>query len=376
MRILHVLTLVSANGAYGGPVAVAVGQTQALAALGHDVTLVAGWDGKATLKVPGVDVQLFRARQAMPGTGFAGLCSPSVWREVRRRAADADVVHVHLGRDMVSLPAAFIAAQSERPLVIQTHGMVRSDHRLKSRAVDALLTRRVLQHSAAQLVLTDDEKADAPVVAGNAVTTVRIANGVEIPSISAKWDATTVPEVIFCARLHERKRPVSFVEMADSFLKTGGVARFTMYGPDEGQLAAVQSAIARHGLEGQVCYEGPLLPHAVLPRLSEAQVYVLPSVNEPFPMSLLEAMSLGLPSVITDSTGVSRHLAASGAAEVTDGSPEAMAVAVRRLLASPSVWGVSSAKARDDIATNFRADVVARQLEQLYERVRNVQRQP
>jgi len=92
MRILHVVTLVSVNGAYGGPVAVAVGQTQALAELGHDVTLLAGWDGRATLSIPNVDVQLFRARQAVPRTSFSGMCSSGILREVRRRAADADVV--------------------------------------------------------------------------------------------------------------------------------------------------------------------------------------------------------------------------------------------------------------------------------------------
>jgi len=366
VRILQVVTLVSANGAYGGPVAVAVGQTQALAELGHDVTLLAGWDGRATLSVPGVDVQLFRARQVMPGTGFAGLCSPGVWRDVRRRAADADVVHVHLGRDMVSLPAALVADWCGRPLVVQTHGMVRVDRRLKARAVDALITRRVLQHSAAQLVLTDEEETDAPVVAGGALNIVRVANGVIIPELSATWDGTSTPEVVYCARLHVRKRPVEFVEMAAAFLEAGGVARFTMFGPDEGELPAVLEAINAHGLESKVRYMGALAPADVLTRLSLAQAYVLPSVNEPFPMSLLEAMSLALPAIITDSTGVSAAFERAGAAEVTDGSPGAMASALGQVLASPSAWQTRSSRARQEIAEHYRVDAVAHQLEQLY----------
>lgn len=369
MRILHVVTLVSAEGAYGGPVTVAVGQTQALAQLGHEVTLLAGWDGRAMLNVPKVNVRLFRARQAVPGTGFAGLCSPGLWRELQRRAAHVDIVHVHLGRDLVSLPAALIADACGLPLVIQTHGMVRSDLRLKARAVDTLLTRRVLRHSSAQLVLTEEEEADAPIVAGAVVNTVRITNGVTVPGLKATWGGTGVPEVVFCARLHKRKRPVAFVEMAAAFLDAGGVARFTMYGPDEGELTAVQNAIRNHGLERQIFHKGPLRSDQVIPRLSEAQAYVLPSVNEPFPMSLLEAMSLGLPSVITDTTGLSEHMNASGAAEVTDGSPHAMARALRRLLESPLAWNAHSIRARDEIATNFRVDSVARHLEQLYQRL-------
>lgn len=371
MRILHVVTLVSADGAYGGPVAVAVGQTQALAELGHDVTLLAGWDGRAKLSVPKVDVQLLRAWRAVPGTGFAGLCSLGVWRDIRRRAADVDVVHVHLGRDMVSLPAALVADLCGRPLVVQTHGMVRSDHRLKARVVDALLTRRVLQHSAAQLVLTDEEEADAPLVAGRALKTARIANGVVIPELSATWDGSTVPEVVYCARLHARKRPVVFVEMAAEFLQSGGVARFTMFGPNEGELPAVMKAIHAHGLESRVKYLGALAPVDVLPRLSLAQVFVLPSLNEQFPMSLLEAMSLALPAVITNSTGVSAVFEISGAANVTDGTPTAMAHSLREVLASALTWHARSSRARHEIAQHYRADAVARHLEELYAKAIN-----
>ena len=366
MRILHVVTLVSANGAYGGPVAVAVGQTQALAELGHDVTLLAGWDGRATLSIPNVDVQLFRARQAVPRTSFSGMCSSAILREVRRRAADADVVHVHLGRDMVSLPSALVAALSGPPLVVQTHHMVRSDHRLKARALDALLTRRVLRHSAAQIVLTDEEEADAPVVAGRALNIVRMANGVLVPTLSATWDGTSVPEVVYCARLHPQKRPVSFVEMAASFLDAGGTARFTMYGPDGGELSAVREAIDARGLASKVQYLGALAPADVLAKLSLAQVYVLPSINDAFPMSLLEAMSLALPAVITDSTGVSAAFERSGAASVTDGTPEAMAQAVGEALSSISAWQERSSRARQEIAEHYRAEAVARRLEEIY----------
>jgi glycosyltransferase involved in cell wall biosynthesis len=244
--------------------------------------------------------------------------------------------------------------------------MVRSDRRLKARAIDALLTRRVLQHSSAQLVLTDEEEADAPLVARKALSTIRVANGVVIPEMSATWDGTSVPEVIYCARLHARKRPLAFVEMAGAFFEAGGVAQFTMYGPDEGELQAVMKAIDSHGLGSKVKYMGALAPADVLPRLSRAQAYVLPSINEPFPMSLLEAMSLGLPAVITNSTGVSAGFKRSGAADVTNGTPRAMAKALHEALASVAEWEVRSSRARLEIAEHYQSNAVARHLEELY----------
>jgi glycosyltransferase involved in cell wall biosynthesis len=112
--------------------------------------------------------------------------------------------------------------------------------------------------------------------------------------------------------------------------------RFSLVGPDGGDAAPVRQLIERLGLGATVRYEGPVPPAAVLERMRRATVYVLPSRKEPFPMSLLEALSVGLPSVCTDDTGMSRVLAADGAAVVTDGSPQQLAAAVADLLEHPA----------------------------------------
>lgn len=79
MRILSVVTLVSPDGAFGGPVRVALNQATALRELGHDVTLAAGGRGfdEPPTELDGVPVRLFPARTVVPGIGFAGLSSPA-----------------------------------------------------------------------------------------------------------------------------------------------------------------------------------------------------------------------------------------------------------------------------------------------------------
>jgi len=77
-------------------------------------------------------------------------------------------------------------------------------------------------------------------------------------------------------------------------------------------------------------------------------------------------MSLALPAIITNSTGVSAVFERSGAADITDGTPEAMAIALRGVLASGETWRTSSSRARNEIAEHYRADAVARHLEELY----------
>src|SRR6185312_11172960 len=112
-------------------------------------------------------------------------------------------------------------------------------------------------------------------------------------------------EVLYLARLHERKRPALFVETARDILSEGIDARFTLIGPDGGEGAKVREAITRgREFETSINWEGSLPPEKTADRMAHASIYVLPSVDEPFSMSVLEAMAIGLPVVITESCGL------------------------------------------------------------------------
>lgn len=367
MRILHVLTYTSADGAYGGPVAVARAQCGELARRGHDVTLVTGWDGAAHTPIDGVRVLAHPVRK-VPGMGFAGLLSPRAWADVRRFGRTADVVHLHYARDLVQLPAATLVPRGT-PLVLQAHGMVRPDDRLAAKALDVLFLRRTYHRAAAHLCLTDAEERDVPRVGSPTGDVTRIRNGVPVPPQHAEWAPR--PRVLFLARLHERKRPVAFVEMAARLVGEGIDAEFVLHGPDEGELPAVLAAIERHGVAGHVRYAGPLAPHDVPDVLASAQAYVLPSVREVFPMALIEAMAVGLPSVLTTDNGLARELAERGTALVTDEHPAAMAAALAPLLTDPARWRTTAAAARADVRQHFSPEAVADRLEDVYARARS-----
>jgi glycosyltransferase involved in cell wall biosynthesis len=122
-------------------------------------------------------------------------------------------------------------------------------------------------------------------------------------------------------------------------------------------------------LEEIVRYEGAVDYHAVLARMRRADVYVLPSVHEPFPMSLLEALALGLPSVCTDTCDIAAPLRDHGAAIVTDGSGTALADAVQAILTDDGLRSELSRNARTAVAELFSMDAVANRLERTYQSV-------
>jgi glycosyltransferase involved in cell wall biosynthesis len=366
MKIAHVVTLLSSQGAFGGPTTVAWQQTASLARRGHTVTLLGGWDGQAKTTCPeGVEVLRFRARQVVPRAGFSGLWSPALSRYLLRNSQAFDVIHIHLGRDMVTLPAAQIAMSRRVPYVAQTHGMIIPDSRTRAIVVDALATRRILTGAQRVFFLTNNEREALNGVARAALPLEQLKNGIAADDQEA-LPTSSAPDVLFCARLHPRKRVLAFADMAAELIRDGGAATFSVVGADEGDLYALRKRIADQDLQGRLVYEGSLSPDAVRDRLRRASVYVLPSVNEPFPMTVLEAMAVGTPVVITDSCHIAADLDHDGAALVTDGSSAGLASAVRRLMADASLRTDLRERAFDVLNTDYNIDHVAAQLDDTY----------
>jgi glycosyltransferase involved in cell wall biosynthesis len=104
----------------------------------------------------------------------------------------------------------------------------------------------------------------------------------------------------------------------------------------------------------------------VEPFYLSADLYVLPSRTEAFSLSLVEAMGAGLPSVATRCARVIEEHLSGGAGElVANGDPEAMAAAIRSLLAAPERRRRMGETARNRVR-GFDARLVARQYDELF----------
>ncbi|HWU46343.1 MAG TPA: glycosyltransferase, partial [Humibacter sp.] len=293
MRILSIVTLVSPHGEYGGPARVALNQARELIRQGHHVVLAGGargYDGRLPDDIEGVPVALYPVHTLVPGTGFAGLWSPGLYRALSHLARDVDVMHIHLARDLVTLPAADWARRHSVPYVVQTHGMIDASNNPLAAPLDAAMTRRVLRGARRVFYLTERERRDLLGVAGPDLALQELANGVPLPQAPGA-PRDEAPEVLYLARLARRKRPTEFVRMAELVSARFPAASFRLVGPDEGEADAVERLI--HGARADVLWEGPIAAEAVIARMSRSSVYVLPAVDEPYPMSVLEAMSLG-----------------------------------------------------------------------------------
>ncbi len=102
--------------------------------------------------------------------------------------------------------------------------------------------------------------------------------------------------------------------------------------------------------------------------LSAADLYVLPSRNEGFPVAPLEAMACGLPVVGSDipaMLSIFEQGTNSGGIIVRRDDPRALAGAIRRLLDSPELCRDLGRSARRNIEARFSIGAVGRQFDQM-----------
>jgi glycosyltransferase involved in cell wall biosynthesis len=365
VKVLQVCPVVSEGGVGAGPWAVAVQDQAALTARGHAVTLMYGVPGRSRDAAAG---RVPLRTVVPPLLGLRGAWAPSLGRMAGGSISEYDIAHFHLSRDFVTAPFARRWMKADKPFVLQTHGMVMPDRRLRSRLFDRFLLDQIVHAAPMTFALTDAER-EGLVAQGFHPERIHILrNGISPTDLRATWSDNGKPEILYLSRLTPRKRPEVMVELARRLHETGLQVATRIVGQDQGSLGAVRQAMARDP-HVDVVYEGFVAPHEALSRMSGAQVFVLPSYEEPFPVALLEAMSLGLPCVITDRTGVSEELAGTPGVVVTDGSAEGMAAAVSLFLSSEERWHRAQVANLQLVAERYSAATVAAQLERHYDSV-------
>jgi glycosyltransferase involved in cell wall biosynthesis len=329
MKVLHVVTLHTPTNDFGGPTRVALNLSSGLRAKGVDAriaTLGDKFDGPLPTEVEGVPAFVHQARHVLPAFEVSGITSPGLLAKARRMVKGADVVHVHLMRDLITLPFALIALETGVPLVVQTHGMIDPTEKLFARAVDVLGMKRVLRRADAILHLTAMERDGVQAVVPDTPldTFHRLVNGVTLQDRRPDREQGRPPTVLYLARVQKRKRPEDFVSAMPTVLAKYPDARFVLAGPDTGDLTGPMRELAAElGVADSLECVGALGHQEVLERLRGSDVYVLPSVVEPFAVSILEAMSVGLPVVVTKTGGLSPDVEAAGAGRITDSDPDA-----------------------------------------------------
>ncbi|UUO02945.1 glycosyltransferase [Mycolicibacterium novocastrense] len=241
--------------------------------------------------------------------------------------------------------------------------------------VDHFATLDALTAAAKVYALSDAEVGQLRAVVPSRPSIDVLPNGIGTPDPEPLPSVCELREFLFMARLHPRKRAPLFVAAAASLLDHGCDATFSVVGPDEGDGPAVQAAVADYtqrlgASQANLSWSGPIAPERTTDRLKRAYVYVLPSVEEPFPMSVIEAMAAGLPVIVTESNGLAGVVRQYGCGlVVTDDSAEALTEAMQRLHDDVALAEQMGRRSLVAVRERFSIESVADKLERDYREV-------
>ena len=113
--------------------------------------------------------------------------------------------------------------------------------------------------------------------------------------------------VTFLGRITYQKGPEYFIDAAAKVLKRTKGVRFVMAGSGDMMNRCIRHA-ARLGISDRFHFTGFLRGTDVQKMFALSDVYIMPSVSEPFGISPLEAMRAGVPSVISKQSGAAEVL--------------------------------------------------------------------
>lgn len=354
MFILHAIATLDPTA--GGPPRIALGLACAQAALGHEVHVVAYHGDPATRHSldsnPGPDpcfcadhVVLHELPPPDPIERIFGREAVALFHSLLPRA---DILHLHGVWETILRVGANEARRAGKPYVVTPHGMLDpwslAQRKWKKRIALALGYRAMLNGAGFVHCLNADE---IRLLAALHLTSPArtIPNGV-FPEAFAQLPAkgtfrrlhpelNHAPYVLFLSRLHYKKGLDHLARAFELLATKVPNLRLVVAGPDGGAQREFEAGIARAGLAPRTHLAGPLYGVPKLAAFVDAAVFCLPSRQEGFSLTILEAMACGTPVVITENCHFP-EVAEVGAGHVVPLDAAAVAAALLRVLSDAS----------------------------------------
>ncbi len=307
---------------------------------------------------------------------FSGRYDGNLMEEIQKYAVVAaviatdnefDVIHAH---DWLAYPAGIAAMEvSGKPLVIHVHatdfdrsgGSVNPDvYSIEKNGMDAASKIITVSNLTRDIVINKYHIDPAKVET--------VYNAVEPVCLTEETNAVKGFEekvVTFLGRITLQKGPEYFIEAAYKVLQVMKNVRFVMAGSGDMMERMIRRAASLR-ITDRFHFTGFLRGNDVFTLLSMSDVYIMPSVSEPFGISPLEAMQSEVPVIISKQSGVAEIL--THAVKVDFWDIDAMADAIYGILTYPALSQMFIKNGKEEVI-KLKWDNSARHVRNIYNEV-------
>ena len=374
----------------GGPVVKVRALARGLAQRGHQVTVLTADLGLRRLNGSAINFQPCPWGWCAEENGVEAVylstlanyraltVNPDVIGFCRTSLRHFDLVHFYGLYDLLGPAVSYFCRRQGIPYIIEPMGMYRPiDRSFRMKRVWHRSLGDSYWSHAAQIVATSEMEEQELLQDGVAREKLVVRyNGIDRAAslapttrgaFSAKWSIPPdEPLLLFLGRLIPRKGADILIDAFAQACPTQG--RLVIAGPEgePGYLAHLTRRAADAGVESRVIFTGALYDDDKAAVMADADLFVLPSRYENFANSAAEAISSGIPVIITDACGI-RSLIDGRAGLVIAPEQQALAAAIRSLLTDRSLYQKLQAGC-PGVAAQLGWDRLTEQMEGYYAR--------
>jgi len=385
MKIAEVVSTPPFAWTTGGPARAVYDLSKSLAHRGHKVTILTtnlfhGDSSSGRNNAPeirnGVSLRYFSVMGGYLAWKYKAYFSPGLLVHLMTRMKTYDVVHL---QDLIS-PQAVVTVFSSRlnhvPCVLTPHGCIPwlCRRNIVSRLYYRLFGFRILKNAVTIIALTGTEKKE---LCGLCVPEEKI---VVIPNGITLSDYETLPEkglfrkryhiadhekmILFLGRVNRIKGIDLLVDAFSTLVDDHPSFRLVIAGRDEGFLKELKEQADRLAATDRIVFTGQLGEEEKRAAYTDADVYVLPSVHEGFPITVLEAMACGTPVIVTKGCNISEVV--EGCGLVVDNDRDSISGAILTMLEDNGLREHLATQGRLKVRNEFSWDSIAKKIEAAY----------
>ena len=266
--------------------------------------------------IDGIEVRRFKNLSNTMAYNHNIFLSPGIILGVRKGLKNFDIIHMHEYRTIQNIIVHRYAMKYGIPYVIQAHGSlprVMAKKRLKQ-LYDNLWGYKLLRDALRVIALTETEaeqyksmgvSPDKIEIVPNGIDLAEFENLPERGEFRREYGLGSDQRIIlYLGRIHKIKGLDLLVKAFADLSKPLNDIKLVIVGPDDGYLPSLKKLTADLEISDKVLFTGPLYGQEKLKAYVDADVYVLPSVYETFPVAVLEACACGTPIILTDRCGI------------------------------------------------------------------------
>lgn len=248
---------------------------------------------------------------------------------------DYDIIHAH---DWLCYPSGMLAKKiSQKPLVVHIHA---TEFDRAGGPGDERIHK--IEHAGmtfADRVIAVSQYTAQMIMSRYRIDTARIKiihNAFSVPDDvnTSRQRIFRGPTILFLGRITIQKGPDYYLDVAERVLKVHPEARFIMAGTGDMARKLLRKSAALR-MKNRFLFTGFLNRLQVEVILRASDIYVLPSVSEPFGIAPLEAMAYGVTAIISKQSGVAEVV--NHAFKVDFWDVDLMAETINHLIENPEI---------------------------------------